>query len=417
MKENKNVNIDMYDIHEIEGGVCAPLGFTASGIYCGLRKNKDKKDLALIYSSVPCETAALYTSNKVKAAPLYVTMDHLKDGKARAVIVNSGNANACAPKGEENAVRMAVAASKALGVDSKDVVVASTGVIGVTLDIDAIEKGVPLVAESLSTKGSSDAAEAIMTTDTYKKEYAAAFKIGGKTVRIGGISKGSGMIHPNMGTTLSFLTTDAVIGGELLEKTWRYCVKRSFNRISVDGDTSTNDMACIMASGLAENPEIIEGTQEYELFLSALMKVCVHLARELARDGEGASRLISCIACNVADEEKAEVIAKAVIASSLTKAALWGGDANWGRVLCAAGYSGADFDYKTVDISFRSAIGEILVCENGNGLDFNEDKAAEILSADEVEILVNLKEGEEQATAWGCDLTYEYVKINGSYRS
>ncbi len=405
------------NIYQIEGGVCAPKGFTAAGVHCGIRKNKNNKDLALIYSTVPCKAVALYTSNKVKAAPLYVTMEHLKDGKAQAIIANSGNANACAAKGEENAVRMAVAASKALGIDCKDVIVASTGVIGVPLDVQAIEEGMPVLSGALSPEGSSDAAEAIMTTDTYKKEYAVAFHLGDKMVRMGGISKGSGMIHPNMGTTLNFITTDVNISSELLEKAWRHCVKRSFNRISIDGDTSTNDMACILANGLAQNLEILDGTEDYEIFLTALMKLCVHLAKELARDGEGSDRLISCTVSNAADEEKAEVMAKAVIASSLTKAAMSGEDANWGRVLCAMGYSGAEFDYQKVDISFCSKIGEVLVCQNGNGLEFDEEKAAEILSANEIEIQADLKEGSEQATAWGCDLTCEYVEINGSYRS
>ncbi|MGI6733617.1 MAG: bifunctional glutamate N-acetyltransferase/amino-acid acetyltransferase ArgJ [Anaerovoracaceae bacterium] len=418
MKSIKNIDIDtIKDISEIEGGVCAPKGFLAAATYCGIRKNKNKKDLALIYSEVPCNAAALYTSNKVKAAPLHVTMEHLRDGKAQAIIVNSGNANACASEGYENAVRMATAASKALGIDCKDVIVASTGVIGVPLDIGAIEAGVPTLAEKLSCDGGSDVAEAIMTTDTYKKEYAVAFELGGKTVRIGGASKGSGMIHPNMATTLNFITSDVDVDGELLEKAWRYCVNRSFNRISIDGDTSTNDMACILTNGLAGNPRICEGSKEYEIFVAALLKVCVHLAKELARDGEGASRLLSCTVKNAADEEKAEIMAKAVIASSLTKAAMWGGDANWGRVLCAMGYSGAEFNYEKTDIWFRSKAGEILVCQNGQGLEFDEALAGEILSADEIEILADLKEGEAEATAWGCDLTCEYVKINGSYRT
>jgi glutamate N-acetyltransferase/amino-acid N-acetyltransferase len=417
MGSMKDIGIDMNDIYEIQGGVCAPKGFSAAATYCGIRKNKNKKDLALIYSVEPCKAVALYTSNKVKAAPLYVTMEHLKDGKAQAIIVNSGNANACAPNGHENAVRMAEAASKALGIDCKDVIVASTGVIGVSLDIDAIEAGVPALAKALSPDGGSDAAEAIMTTDTYKKEYAIAFDLGGKTVRIGGASKGSGMIHPNMGTTLNFFTSDVDIDGELLEKAWRYCVKRSFNRISVDGDTSTNDMACILTNGLAGNPEIVEGSQEYETFVAALLKICIYLAKELARDGEGSTRLLSCTVSNAADEEKAETMAKAVIASSLTKAALSGGDANWGRVLCAMGYSGVEFDYEKTDIWFRSEVGEILVCENGQGLQFDEAVAAEILSAEEVEIYADLKEGGTEVTAWGCDLTCEYVKINGSYRT
>ncbi len=405
------------NIEEIQGGVCAPSGFQAAGIYCGIRRNKDKKDLALIYSTVPCKAAALYTSNLVKAAPLLVTKEHLADGKAQAVIVNSGNANACAPKGRENAVKMAEAAAGALGLKTADVIVASTGVIGVPLEIGAIEASVPKLAAALSGDGSEDAAEAIMTTDTYKKEYSVAFTLGEKVVKIGGISKGSGMIHPNMGTTLNFLTTDAEINRDALEEAWRYCVKRSFNRISIDGDTSTNDMACIMANGLAGNPAIALGSPLYETFVQALLSVCVHLARELARDGEGSTRLISCTVFHAWEEEKAEVIAKAVIASTLTKAALFGGDANWGRVLCAMGYSGMNFDFEKVDISFRSKAGEIAVCVNGAGVPFDEEEAAKILREDEVEILADLKEGESSATAWGCDLTCEYVTINGSYRS
>lgn len=414
---NMDKDTNKYAIKEIKGGVCAPKGFLASGIYAGLRKNKDKKDLALIYSEVQCKAAALYTSNKVKADPLYVTMDHLKDKKARAIICNSGNANACAPKGRENAVRMAEAAAKALGIKTEDVIVASTGVIGVGLNIDAIESGLPGLYKALSLEGSEDAAEAIMTTDTYKKEYALSFEVGGKEIKIGGISKGSGMIHPNMGTTLNFITSDANIDEDLLEKTWRSCVNRTFNRISVDGDTSTNDMACIMTNGLADNEEIKEGSESHEAFRTALMKLCTYLARELARDGEGSTKLITCITKGASDEEKAAQIARAVISSSLTKAAMTGGDANWGRVLCAAGYSGAEFEYLKVDISFKSIKGEIEVCRGGNGLDFDEEAAASILSADETEIIVNLNEGEESAEAWGCDLTCEYVNINGDYRS
>ena len=405
------------DIYVIKGGVCAPKGLLAAATYCGVRKNKNKKDLALIYSQVPCKAVALYTRNKVKAAPIQVTMEHLKDGKAQAIIVNSGNANACAPKGHENALRMAEAASKALCIDCKDVIVASTGVIGVPLDIDAIEAGVPVLAKALSADGGSDAAEAIMTTDTCKKEYAVAFELGGNTVRIGGASKGAGMIHPNMATTLNFITTDVNIDRELLEKAWRYCVNRSFNRISVDGDTSTNDMACVLANGMAGNAKFCEGSEEYEIFVEALLKVCVYLAIELARVGEGASRLISCTVKNAASEEKAETMAKAVIASSLTKAAMSGGDANWGRVLCAMGYSGADFDYEKTDVWFRSEVGEILVCQNGQGLEFDEVTAAKTLSADEVDILADLIVGEAWATAGVCDLTCEYVRINGSYRT
>jgi glutamate N-acetyltransferase/amino-acid N-acetyltransferase len=404
-------------IYEIQGGVCAPQGFLAAGIHCGIRKNKRKKDLALIVSTTDCDAAAVYTKNQVKAAPIHVTMAHLIDGKARGIIANSGNANACAKNGEENAKRMAAASATALGVKTEDMIVASTGVIGVPLEIEPIEAGIAKLVQSLSAEGSTAAAEAIMTTDTFKKEYALAFSLGGKKVRIGGISKGSGMIHPNMGTTLNFLTTDASIDQGLLQKTLSRCVDLSFNRISVDGDTSTNDIATILANGQAGNARIEEETTDYERFCEALLLICVHLARELARDGEGATRLLTCTVSGVETEEKAEQMAKAVIGSSLTKAAMFGGDANWGRVLCAMGYSGATFDYETVNIRFRSVAGEILVCENGRGVLFDESLAKLILSADEIEILADLSEGNEQATCWGCDLTYKYVKINGDYRS
>lgn len=421
---NKNNNkildnkiIDDGALQEVQGGVCAPQGFTAAGLRTGIRKSKTKKDLALIYCEVPCVAAAVYTSNKVKAAPLYVTMDHLKDGKAQAIVANSGNANSCAPQGEENATRMTQAAATALGIKKEDIIVASTGIIGVPLEIDKIEKNMPALAEVLSMDGSSDAAEAIMTSDTYKKEYSVSMDLGGKKVKIGGISKGSGMIHPNMGTTLTFLTTDLNIEQSLLQKALKYCVKKSFNRISIDGDTSTNDMACILADGLAGNKCITEESEDYRIFLNGLLQVCVYLARELARDGEGASRLITCTMVNVKNEDKAEILAKAVISSSLTKAAMFGGDANWGRVLCAMGYSGAEFDYENTDIYFKSNAGEIKVCVNGRGLAFDEDLAKKVLSEEEIEIFVDLKEGTEKATAWGCDLTYDYVKINGDYRS
>lgn len=414
MKINK---LNTNRIMKIDGGVCAPQGFLAAGIYCGLRKNKNKKDLALIYSETKCKAVAMYTSNIVKADPIYVTMDHIKDGKAKAIIVNSGNANACAPMGWDNAIRMAKATSNALAINTEDVIVASTGVIGLPLDIDAIERGMPELVGSLSREGSGDAAEAIMTTDTYSKEYSVSFDLGGREIKIGGISKGSGMIHPNMGTTLNFITSDIDIDAGLLEKAWRYCVNRTFNRISVDGDTSTNDMACIMVNGQAANPKICHESEEYEIFLMALMEVCTYLARELARDGEGSTRLISCTVCKASDEEKAAIIAKSIISSSLTKAALYGRDANWGRVLCSAGYSGAQFDYRKTDIAFCSENGEILVCKNGRGLLFDEAEANKILSSEEVCIIVDLKEGDKEATAWGCDLTCEYVNINGNYRT
>ena len=403
----------MNNIKAVTGGVCAPQGFLAAGIHCGIKKNK--KDLALIYSEVPCKAVAMYTSNKVKAAPIYVTMDHLKDGLAQAVIVNSGNANACAHNGMENALKMAESAALNLGLKPSDLIVASTGVIGVPLPIEKIEEKMPELVKQLSKDGGSDVAEAIMTTDTFKKEYSVSFELKGKTVKIGGTSKGSGMIHPNMATTLSFITTDVDIDEKLLNKAFSCCVKKSFNRISVDGDTSTNDMACIMASGLAGNPRIEDEDGDYDIFVKALLEVCVHLARELARDGEGATRLITCTVKNSQTEEKAEVIAKTVISSSLLKTAIFGADANWGRVLCAMGYSGADFDYEKVDIYFSSKSGEIAVCRNGRGVDFDETLARRILSEGEIDIIVDLKEGENIAAAWGCDLSYEYVRINGEY--
>ena len=382
-----------------------------------LRKNKDKKDLAMILSDVECKAFALYTSNCVKAAPILVTRESLKNNRARGIVVNSGNANACAPMGMENARRMAVSAARASGLAMDDFIVASTGIIGVTLDIEAIEKNMPGLVKALSYDGSSHAAEAIMTTDTYKKEYAISFLSGGKEISIGGISKGSGMINPNMATTLNFVCTDANINEHALKAAWKYCVDRSFNRISVDGDTSTNDMACILANGMAGNEEILEGSEQYHVFVNALMDVCIHQARELARDGEGANRLIACHVTNAMTEEEAAAIAKSVISSSLVKAAASSADANWGRILCAAGYSGVDFNPDIVDISFKSRSGEIKVCEKGQGLGFNEEYAARILSETEVDIIVDIKEGSKEATAWGCDLTCEYVNINSNYRT
>lgn len=401
----------------IDGGVCAPKGFVAGGIHCGIRKNTRKKDLALVCSTTLCDAAAVYTRNQVKAAPIHVTMAHLADGKAKGVIVNSGNANACALHGEENARRMAEAAAKAIVARPEDLIVASTGVIGVPLDIEAVENGMPKLAKALSREGHTAAAEAIMTTDTFKKEFAVSFALDGTEVRIGGMSKGSGMVHPNMGTTLTFITTDAAVSQPLLQQLLVDCVDRSFNRVSIDGDTSTNDMAALLANGQAGHPPIEAGTPAEAAFREALLAVCVHLARELARDGEGASRLITCTVAGAADEEKAACMAKAVIGSSLTKAAMFGSDANWGRVLCAMGYSGAAFDYEAVDIWFRSPAGTVKVCENGRGLPFDESLAKAVLSESEVEIRAELGEGSAEATAWGCDLTYKYVKINGDYRS
>lgn len=408
-------------INEISGGVCAPQGFQAGGVHCGVKagSSPDKNDLAMILSDKECVAAATYTLNRVKAAPIYVTMDHLESGVAWGVVANSGNANACCPQSHENAEAMCAAAAQATGHNPQDFAVASTGVIGQTIHIEAIQQGMPALVKSLGkgAEASDAAARAIMTTDTVKKELAVSFTLGGKEVRLGAIAKGSGMIHPNMGTMLAFLTTDCAITQEMLEDALRAVVGRTFNRVTVDGDTSTNDTCLVLANGMAENPLIEWKDQDYEDFCQALDYVCRALARKIAGDGEGASRLITCRVVNARGEESAERLGKAVVGSSLVKAAMFGADANWGRVLCAMGYSKAPFRPEHVDISFASPAGEIMVCRQGDGLDFDEDKAKEILTQNEVTILVDLHEGEEQAECWGCDLTYDYVKINGDYRT
>lgn len=401
----------------IQGGVSAAQGFTAAGIHAGLRKNKSRLDLAMIYCDVECSAAAVYTKNAVKASPIYVTMENLSSGKARAVICNSGNANACAPDGDENAHRMCSAAAKALGIDEKSVIVASTGVIGQRLDIEAIEAATPALAGLLSKEGSDPAAEAIMTTDLRKKELALTFEAGGRKVILGGIAKGSGMIHPNMGTMLCFLTTDCAISTPLLQLALSRAVRRTFNRISVDGDTSTNDMCAILASGLAGNSIIDKENEDFSVFCEALVTIMQYLAREIARDGEGATKLLTCTVRGAGCEDTAETLAKAVIASSLVKAAMFGSDANWGRILCAMGYSGAPFNPVQTDISFISKEGSIAVAKSGRGLDFDECLALRILKQDEVTIDICIGDGEYEATAWGCDLSYDYVKINGDYRT
>ncbi|QAT48530.1 bifunctional glutamate N-acetyltransferase/amino-acid acetyltransferase ArgJ [Caproiciproducens sp. NJN-50] len=402
----------------VEGGVAAAQGFTAGGVHCGIRKNTLKPDLAMIFSSVPCSAAAVYTQNLVKGAPILVTKEHLKDGKARAVIVNSGNANTCNADGVEKAERMCRAAAKALSVEDGDVIVASTGVIGVPLPVEPIESAVPELAASLSKDGSLDAAKAIMTTDTVVKNLAVSCTLGGKTVKIGGIAKGSGMIHPNMGTMLCFLTTDAAVSAPVLDAALRAAVDKSFNMVSIDGDTSTNDTCAVMASGLAGNQELTQATgKDYETFADALLQLCTTLARMLAKDGEGASRLLVCTVTGAKDEENAKIAAKGVIHSTLFKAAMFGSDANWGRVLCALGYCGAQTDISRVGVSFSSKAGSIAVCKNGAGIEFSEESAKKVLSEDEVTILVELGDGDAQATAFGCDLTYDYVKINGDYRT
>lgn len=399
----------------IDGGVCAAKGFKAGAIRCGIRKSQTKKDLAMILSDCECSAAAVYTTNRVKAAPILLTMENLSNGKARAVIVNSGNANACAPFGIENARREAMAAARALHVAMEDVVVASTGVIGQTLSVECIEEH----AGSMEMKygNSMAAAEAIMTTDTKVKTIAVEFEADGKTCHIGGICKGSGMIHPNMGTMLSFITTDCAISSEMLDKALKADVKKTFNRVTVDGDTSTNDMCCILANGMAGNLPVEKEGPDYDAFCAALHMVTEDLARKIAADGEGASKLMTCTVSGALDEDTAEQLCKSICSSSLVKAAIFGSDANWGRVLCAMGYSGAAFNTEEVTVEFASKAGTVTVCEKGRGLEFNEELAKEILDQEEVEINVTLKEGSGNVTCWGCDLTYDYVKINGDYRT
>lgn len=404
----------------IKGGICAAEGFKAAGMHVGVKThNTSKKDLTLIVSDVPCSAAAVFTKNVVKAAPIHVDMAHLKNGMARAIIANSGNANACAPQGEENAEKMCAAAAKAIGCTAEDVLVSSTGVIGQTLNIGVIEDGVPALFDALeaSPAASDAAANAIMTTDTVKKEVAVETEVGGKTVRIGGISKGSGMIHPNMGTMLCFLTTDCAISSEMIHTALLETVKMSFNRISVDGDTSTNDSCIVLANGLAGNAEITEKNEDYKAFLEALQALCKDLAVMMAADGEGAKHLITCTVNGAKDEQSAEIISKSVISSNLTKCAIFGADANWGRVLCAMGYSGEEFDPEKVDVHFASAAGDIAVCEKGRGVSFDENFAKAVLTEHDVEIIITMGEGDGNCTCWGCDMTYDYVKINGDYRT
>lgn len=401
----------------INGGVTAAKGFKASGIHCGIRKNQTKKDLAMIVSDTKCTAAAVYTQNKVYGAPITVTRNNISDGYAQAVIVNSGNANTCNADGVEKAQMMCDIASKALGVDSKDVIVASTGVIGMTLDITPIAEGAPALASQISENGGHDCAEAIMTTDTLPKEVAVEMEIGGKKVTLGACCKGSGMIHPNMATMLCFMTTDCNISSAYLQKALSDVVKDTFNMISVDGDTSTNDMVCIMANGKAENDIIDSDSADFETFKQALMSVSVKLSRLIAGDGEGAQRLLECNVTACTDEATAKKIAKSIICSSLVKTAMFGADANWGRILCAIGYTEGDFSVDTIDVYLSSCKGKIKVCENGAGIPFSEEKAKEILLESEITLDVDMRQGEYSATAWGCDLTYDYVKINGDYRT
>lgn len=413
----------------IEGGITAPIGFTAAGIHCGVKasplpdgndapdQTPPKKDLAMILSDCDCAVAAVYTKNVVKAAPVLLSKEHLKDGCARAVIVNSGNANACAPNGMEHAQAMARAAAKATDLQAEQFAVASTGVIGVELNIATIEAGIPSLVSQLSKEGYADAANAILTTDLTQKQIAVQLPLGGKTVTLGLMAKGSGMIHPNMGTTLCFCTTDCAIDAALLQKALLYGIAKTFNRVSVDGDTSTNDSCFVLANGLAGNTPLTEDSADFLAFRDALTFVLEDAAKKIAADGEGAGRLVTCTVEGAASEEQAEQVAKAVISSSLVKTAMFGADANWGRVVCAAGYSGVSFDPTQIAVRFSSSVGELPVCANGTGLAFDEALAKAVLSEPEVTILVSLQQGDGAATCWGCDLTYGYVTINGDYRN
>lgn len=424
----------------IEGGVCAARGFRANGVCCGLKhqalptdgtseqnlaangveaedKTPKKNDLAMIVADQDCAAAAVYTQNKVKGAPILVTKEHLKDGHARAVIVNSVNANTCNADGREKANAMCDIAAEVLGIPAEDVIVASTGVIGQILPIEPIRDAAPELAEGLSEYGNKEAMHAIMTTDTREKEIAVSFTIGKKICKLGGMLKGSGMIHPNMATTLTFLTTDCAISPAMLQQALSDVVRVTLNRVSVDGDQSTNDMACIMASGLAENSEIKSENEDYAAFRGALYTVMLNLARMCAADGEGATKLVECVVSDADSEETAEIIAKSVIESSLFKAAMFGADANWGRIACAMGYADCDFDVTKVDVDLASDKGRIAVAKNGFGVPFSEETAKEILLEDEIQVLISLNSGDASAVAWGCDLTYDYVKINGDYRS
>ena len=403
----------------LEGGVCAAKGFVANGLNCGLNPDKNKNDLGILYSERLCDAAAVYTTNKVKGAPILVTKKHLKmtGGKARAVIANSKNANTCNADGEQKALKMCELTAESLGIPTEEVLVASTGVIGEVLPIEPIASHIGELTADMRAEYHAKAANAIMTTDTVKKEFAVSFEIDGRECHMGGMAKGSGMIHPNMATTLNFVTTDADITSELLQSALSEVVKVTYNCLSVDGDTSTNDMICLLANGEAGNPRIQEEGQGYEILKKALYLVLMNLTRMLAADGEGASKLLECTCKGAPDQETAIIVAKSVIRSPLVKCAMFGEDANWGRVLCAIGYAEAEFDIQKIDVDLASAYGVVEVCRGGAGIPFSEEKAAKILAQDEIFIQINMNQGGAQAKAWGCDLTYDYVKINGDYRS
>ena len=417
MKNDKNNNTN--NIKEIKGGICAAKGFFANGIYSGIKKKKTSKDLAIIYSETLCNAAAVYTQNKVCGANIIVSKEHLKNGHAKAIICNSGNANTCNKDGIEKAKAMCKSVAEYLKISEKDVAVASTGVIGVPLQIETIIKNIkPLIDKAKnSAEASKNAANAIMTTDTFIKEIAFSFEIGGKTVKIGGIAKGSGMINPNMATLLAFITTDANISQKLLQKALKEDIKNTYNMINVDGDTSTNDMVVALSNGEAKNPIIDREGNNYKIFCEALNMVNTYLCKSMAKDGEGATKLIECEVINSKDIETARKISKSVISSNLLKAAIFGCDMNWGRIACAIGYADCKFDINKVAINVSSKFGNINVFEKGYGLKFDEKKALKILKEKEIKITVNMNSGKNKASAWGCDLTYDYVKINGSYRS
>ncbi len=405
------------DFKRTEGGVCAPKGFKANGVHCGIRENTDRLDLGLIFSEVPACGAAVYTTNLVKGAPLAVTKKHLENGMAQAIIFNSGNANTCNADGIFIADEMCKSLAKQANIDPDNVLVASTGVIGQKLDVEPIKRAIPELFCGLDINGSDRAARAVMTTDTVKKEIAVEFDIDGMTCHIGGIAKGSGMIHPNMATMLAFITTDVNISSKMLKEILSADIEDSFNMVSVDGDTSTNDMVTVLANGLAGNNEITCQGEGYDIFCKAFHEVTTYLAKCLAKDGEGADKLIICTVNTSADKKTAVTVAKSIICSNLLKCAVFGSDANWGRVLCAIGYSGADVDVTKIDVVFESKAGSVTVCRSGAGVDFSEELAKNILDEKEIQIIVELNSGNASATAYGCDLTYEYVNINGSYRS
>lgn len=410
----------MTAIQIIDGGVTAPKGFKAAGTRAGIREGKTNKDMAMIYSEVPAATAGTFTLNVVKAAPVLWDKKVVEGGVAQAVVVNSGIANACTgDEGYEDAKQMAKLTGEALNVNPDNVLVASTGVIGFTLPMDAVAHGIDLLKDMITDTRESaiDAATAIMTTDTHKKEYAVEFEIDGKVCTMGAMCKGSGMIHPNMGTMLGFITTDVDIDQPLLQKALKEVIEDTFNMVSVDGDTSTNDTVVVLANGMAGNKKIASMDADYEAFKAVLKEVNTYLAKQIAQDGEGATRLFQVDVVGAPDKQTAKVLAKSIVTSNLTKCAVYGKDANWGRILCAMGYSGAQFDPYKVDITISSEKGEIKLVENGKATAFDEEIATEILSPEVVIAKADIKSGEEKATAWGCDLTYDYVKINADYRS